>query len=258
MSSENQLADYFGDLRYIAETIPKQRWDYTLIAPAARPVYANEPRLPRFERHESTEGTDRLYRFSATDVARIEPEPAMPGLAEVAPHLHLSTYASWDEVGLVLAAARIPCAPTKGYAPPLDAWSRPLGCPRPNACAPSMTSWFAAPRYVGLELGIHGYKPYNVTQVLARRFGDCKDKASLMVAMLREVGVNAQLTLLRTRRGGGVDGRPASLAIFDHAIVYVPPSIDTSTAPPSSPAETSCPPKIRASRYCASSRVGRR
>ena len=77
-------------------------------------------------------------------------------------------------------------------------------------------------RYVGLELGIHGYKPYNVTQVLARRFGDCKDKASLMVAMLREVGVNAELTLLRTRRGGRVDARPASLAIFDHAIVYVP------------------------------------
>jgi transglutaminase-like putative cysteine protease len=34
-------------------------------------------------------------------------------------------------------------------------------------------------RYVALEFGIHGYKPYRVDRVLARRFGDCKDKASL-------------------------------------------------------------------------------
>ena len=37
VSSENQMADYFGDLQYVAETIPKRRWDYTLIAPESRP-----------------------------------------------------------------------------------------------------------------------------------------------------------------------------------------------------------------------------
>ena len=36
---------------------------------------------------------------------------------------------------------------------------------------------------MGLEFGIHGYKPYKVTQVFARRFGDCKDKASLLIAL---------------------------------------------------------------------------
>jgi hypothetical protein len=77
-------------------------------------------------------------------------------------------------------------------------------------------------RYVGLEFGIHGFKPYKVTQVLERRFGDCKDKASLLVAMLREVGVEAELVLVRTRRGGLLDREPASLAVFDHAIAYVP------------------------------------
>ncbi len=223
VSSENQLADYFGDLRYIAETIPKQRWDYTLIAPAGRPVYANEPRLPRFERHDSTEGTDRLYRFSATDVAKIEPEPAMPGLAEVAPQLHLSTYASWDEVGA--AYWQLLEDPLRADEELRATARRLVTTPRmPTAERVRAVHDFVvrSTRYVGLELGIHGYKPYNVTQVLARRFGDCKDKASLMVAMLREVGVNAELTLLRTRRGGRVDARPASLAIFDHAIVYVP------------------------------------
>ena len=40
--------------------------------------------------------------------------------------------------------------------------------------------------------------------------------------MLREIGVDASLVLARTRRGGDLDAEPASLAPFDHAIVYVP------------------------------------
>ncbi len=45
VSNENQMADYFGDLQYVAETIPKRRWDYTLIAPVGRPIHANVPRV---------------------------------------------------------------------------------------------------------------------------------------------------------------------------------------------------------------------
>ena len=54
-------------------------------------------------------------------------------------------------------------------------------------------------RYVALEFGIHGYKPYRVDRVLARRFGDCKDKASLIHAMLKVAGVDSRLVLLRMR-----------------------------------------------------------
>ena len=98
---------------------------------------------------------------------------------------------------------------------------------------------------MGLEFGIHGYKPYKVTQVLARRFGDCKDKASLMVALLREVGVEADWSLVRTRRGGRLDAQPASLAVFDHAIVYVPKLDRISTARRSSPGGPSCRRRTR-------------
>ena len=52
-------------------------------------------------------------------------------------------------------------------------------------------------RYVALEFGIYSYKPYPVAQTFARRFGDCKDKASLMIAMLREAGIDAELALVR-------------------------------------------------------------
>ena len=93
------MADYFGDLQFIGETIPKRRWDYTLIAPVSRPIYANVPRLPRLDRQVTVEGNDRVYRFAARDVAKIDAEPAMPGIGETSPYLHVSTYASWNDVG---------------------------------------------------------------------------------------------------------------------------------------------------------------
>src|SRR5437763_295938 len=76
--------------------------------------------------------------------------------------------------------------------------------------------------YVALEFGIYSYKPYPVAQTYARRFGDCKDKASLMIALLRAAGIEAELALVRTRSMGDVAPAPASIAVFDHAIVYIP------------------------------------
>ncbi len=58
--------------------------------------------------------------------------------------------------------------------------------------------------YVALEFGIYSYKPYPVTQIYARRFGDCKDKASLMIALLRAAGIEAEIALVRTRSLGDV------------------------------------------------------
>ena len=65
--------------------------------------------------------------------------------------------------------------------------------------------------YVALEFGVYGYKPYPVSQVYARRFGDCKDKASLMIALLRASRhrgrhrAGAHATVGRHRGAGDLD-----------------------------------------------------
>jgi transglutaminase-like putative cysteine protease/tetratricopeptide (TPR) repeat protein len=222
VSAENQMADYFGDLQTIAEASPKRVWEYTLIAPASRPIHANTPRVARLASNVADRDDERVYTFSARDVAAIETEPAMPGLAEVAPYLHVSTYATWEEVG-----AWYWRLVEEQLTPDDDLRRAARGAIKPGQSEAERVRAIHAlvvsgTRYVGLEFGIHGYKPYKVTQVLARRFGDCKDKASLMVALLREAGVEAELVLVRTRRGGNVEKQPASLAVFDHAIAYVP------------------------------------
>jgi transglutaminase-like putative cysteine protease len=218
----NEFADYFGDFESIADIWPTRQWDYTLIAPASRAFYFNQPRIAGIGPAKENRGGDIRYRFAAKDVPRVESEPAMPGFSEVAPYLHVSTYRTWQDVGrwyFGLVSDQMKDDGTLKKA--ASEAARKAGSLRDKVKAIHRLV-VEKTRYVGLEFGIHGYKPYRATQVLERRFGDCKDKATLFVTLLASVGIDAELVLLRTRRGGRVDDAPASLAVFDHAIAYVP------------------------------------
>ena len=77
-------------------------------------------------------------------------------------------------------------------------------------------------RYVALEFGIYGYKPRRSVQTVARGWGDCKDKATVIVSLLGELGIESTPVILRTQMRGQFASKVASLEPFDHAIVYVP------------------------------------
>ncbi len=77
-------------------------------------------------------------------------------------------------------------------------------------------------RYVAVELGAHAWQPHPAHETHRRGFGDCKDMASLLIALLAERGIDAGLALVRTR---GLGPRPDGfwgLGAFDHAVVWVP------------------------------------
>jgi hypothetical protein len=76
-------------------------------------------------------------------------------------------------------------------------------------------------RYLGIEVGANSHKPYPIETILARRFGDCKDKALLLCTMLRKLGFDASPTLVSTElRKTVADWLPSPLA-FDHLVVYL-------------------------------------
>ena len=76
-------------------------------------------------------------------------------------------------------------------------------------------------RYVGIELGIGGWQPHAATDVFAHRYGDCKDKATLLSAMLKETGIESYYVIVNTRRGVVGSAMPASPFWFNHAILAV-------------------------------------
>ena len=71
--------------------------------------------------------------------------------------------------------------------------------------------------YVGLEGG--DYTPVAADETWKRRFGDCKAKAVLLVALLRELGIEAEPALVNSKGGDGMDQRLPGLRTFDHVIV---------------------------------------
>jgi len=76
--------------------------------------------------------------------------------------------------------------------------------------------------YVAIALGMGGYQPHPSGETLRHRYGDCKDKATLMIAMLRSLGMTGYPVLILTRDEGRVDRDNPYPRSFNHAIVAVP------------------------------------
>lgn len=77
-------------------------------------------------------------------------------------------------------------------------------------------------RYVAVEVGIGGYRPSPPPEVLARRWGDCKDKSLLLIDLLEEAGIEAHPALIRLSRDERIDRLFPSPYHFNHLIVAVP------------------------------------
>jgi hypothetical protein len=75
-------------------------------------------------------------------------------------------------------------------------------------------------RYTGLELGAHAYQPYPPGEVIRRRYGDCKDKATLLVGLLRHLGLQAHPALVDVDEREHVAERLPSPNVFDHVVVH--------------------------------------
>ncbi|MHB1022885.1 MAG: DUF3857 domain-containing transglutaminase family protein [Acidobacteriaceae bacterium] len=74
-------------------------------------------------------------------------------------------------------------------------------------------------RYVAIEIGIGGWQPHPAADIFQNRYGDCKDKSTLLAAMLSSVGIHSTWVLVDTNRGyvspdaPSIDGNHAIAAI---------------------------------------------
>ena len=95
------------------------------------------------------------------------------------------------------------------------------GLPRPKLVAALVARLHETVRYTAVEFGQKSIVPWKPSVTLARRFGDCKDKAALLIAMLRAAGLDGAVALVRS--GFGEDVRPSlpGLEPFDHVVVRV-------------------------------------
>jgi hypothetical protein len=74
-------------------------------------------------------------------------------------------------------------------------------------------------RYLAIGLGEGGLAPRPVDAIWETRFGDCKDTSRLLVAMLRDLGLDAHPALVSTFGGPYLMDAPPRLTAFNHCIV---------------------------------------
>jgi len=211
---------YFGELVLFAGRGPEQLKRYVLIAPAAQKLFVHAEKIAPAS--VSARNGSQIFIWESRAVAALPREPRSPGVTEISPYVHVSTMGDWKQLGSWYAdLIRPQFALDQSLKDELLRITNGLHTDKEKVSA-IQEFVLRSTHYVALEFGIYSYKPYPVTQIYARRFGDCKDKASLMIALLRAAGIEAEIALVRTRSLGDVAIEPASIAVFNHAIVYVP------------------------------------
>jgi hypothetical protein len=76
-------------------------------------------------------------------------------------------------------------------------------------------------RYVAIELGIGGWQPHAASEVFAHRYGDCKDKATLLSTMLSQAGIESFYVVINSERGSVTPQVPANVGGFNHVILAI-------------------------------------
>ena len=74
-------------------------------------------------------------------------------------------------------------------------------------------------RYVEIKIGIGGLQPHPANAVFSNRYGDCKDKVTLLSTMLHEIGVESYYVLVDSHRGVVIPETPSTLG--DHVILAI-------------------------------------
>lgn len=167
---------------------------------------------------ESADKKSLTYRWEDRNVAPIEIEPLMPEAERVLPKLTLSTIPDWQTVAEWYASlARDRATADEATRARARELTKDLATPEEKARA---LFYYVQEktRPVAIELGIGAYQPRPAGQTLLRQYGDCKDMATLLEAMLRSVGITAYPALLEAGSPyPRTDELPAPSA-FNHAI----------------------------------------
>ena len=229
----------WSDLAVFAWSNPILRSRVEIRAPKERPLKRIAIRHPRGNVATSeTPLADggMLHVFTATNSAQVFPEPDMPPLYTQVQHLRVSTAADWPEIsrwywGLCAPhLAKTNAAMIAKIEDLKSQVSSPIPHPSTLATHPSPLNLqllraifkFVSQevRYMGLTMEdtSPGYAPHDVDVTFDNRYGVCRDKAGLLVAMLRLAGFKAFPVLINV--GAKLDP-DVPQPFFNHAIVAV-------------------------------------
>jgi hypothetical protein len=208
--------------------IPAREARYTLQLPQGweyKAVWINHPEV------QPTPAGANQWQWVVTDIAGIRVEEYMPPWREIAGQMLISFlppggsekkgFENWAEMGKweseLDQGRRDPSPELKQKVTELTA-----GSSTTLAKMQALSAYVQKDiRYVAIELGIGGFQPHPARDIYAHRYGDCKDKATLMGAVLKEIGVESYYVSINTTRGGVNPKTPPQMYWFNHEIIGI-------------------------------------
>ncbi len=218
---------FLQDTWHFQETDPVRESHYSLQLPPGweyKASWLNHPEV------KPTQGGSNLSQWSLNDIKGIRREPEMPPRDGVAGALILSLFApggptlngfaDWDSMGkwyASLVRGRMEASESIRQEVITLTTSKSTPLQKMQALAEFVQRDI---RYVAIELGIGGWQPHPAAEVFSHRYGDCKDKATLLRSMLSQIGVDSYHVAIYTERGAITPQTPAHHG-FNHAILAI-------------------------------------
>ncbi len=192
----------------------------TLSAPKDMPLQVASNGMEKTVQGE-TKDAARHWKWEYRSPGIVGDESSLTSAPEYSPYVAISTFHDWKE----LADAYQARAADKAVATPAVhklAIELTKGINDPTEKVKRIYEWVTRNvRYVGVYFGSGGVVPHAADAVLSNLYGDCKDHATLLQALLASIGVSSTQVLINSDATYRLPEIPIGSA-FNHAIVYVP------------------------------------
>jgi len=215
---DHYIPNHYSRAVVLAPGPVRKSVDVTLHTPASLELHHDEQKVFYDEQRQG----DEIVRHwsGATEPVEID-EKNVADLAFSVPALRISTFSGFEAIASAYyARAREKAAVTPEVQKLADKVTEGKTDTREQAQA--LYEWVTRNiRYVAVYFGSGRFVPNDTDTILSRRFGDCKDDATLLSALLAAKGIASEQVLLGTVPTYRLP-KTATVSAFNHAILYIP------------------------------------
>jgi hypothetical protein len=206
------LGGRYTDSYTLSSAVPTHRKRHRLLWSADRPLHwrGAEPVV-----------SGNAYTWEVIDAPALDSEDSVPSWYEKWKSVQVTTFASWAEVATWSETMFGLDERSLGDVKKLADGFRATHPTRDAQITAAIRFVQDDIRYLGIEMGRNSHEPHQPWETLEARWGDCKDKTLLLVALLRELGLEAHPALVNTRLEHRLAEKIPSPFLFDHVIAQV-------------------------------------
>jgi transglutaminase-like putative cysteine protease len=210
---------YFINSDSVPRTLSIDEGRATIVVPKSMPLKVETHGL-EFKKEEGDKTITYRWTFHQPD-ALVEDNSQLADL-DVHPRYFASSFKDYDEVARVYAAI---VAPLMAVTPKIQAQADTItaGISDRRQQAEKIHHWVSAHiSYLSIDLGAAAVAPRSAETVLANGYGDSRDHAVILAALLKAKGIDNEIALINSGNGYSLSEAPAVPGQLNHALVWLP------------------------------------